>query len=179
MQIEYLECHHSCHWLDFLFFFFWFSIFSSNTSKSSDSFQSCQAEEKKSSNEERDDDDDGTDDRLENNRSPSGQGDGNDNISDDDDDDDDDDDSDSEDDQVPNLSAIEAESTSPPPERPTVLSKSETKPSFNFVRDYVASRQYSMTPTVFKSRRRADLGLVQRFKLSHKLEGHTGCVNAM
>ena len=156
-------------------FFFGFSIISSNTSKSSDSFQSCQAEEKKSSNEERDDD--STDDRLENNRSPSGQGDGNENISDDDDDDDDD--SDSEDDQVPNLAAAEAESTSPPPERPTVLSKSETKPSFNFVRDYVASRQYSMTPTVFKSRRRADLGLVQRFKLSHKLEGHTGCVNAM
>ena len=145
--------------------FFFLSISCSNASKSSDSFQSCQAEERKSSNEERDGGDTDSD-AVENNQSPSGQGDGN-YISSDENADDD-----SEGDQVPNLVAEETE-------RPAVLSKSETKPSFNFIRDYVASRQFSMTPSVFKHRRRADLGLVQRFQLSHKLEGHTGCVNAM
>ena len=144
----------------------------SNASKSSDSFQSCHTDERRVANDEgvspssgqRDSDDTSSDNDSDENAAV--------NILDSDDDSD----QSGDDDQAAHPAE---ESTTAPPERPAVLSKTETKPSFNFIRDYLACSQFSMKPIEFKSRRRSDLGFVQRFNLSHKLEGHTGCVNAM
>ena len=64
-------------------------------------------------------------------------------------------------------------------ERTEVLKKPQSKSRFNFIKDFLSHSQYSMKSTEFRRRRQGDLGLVQRFKLSHMLEGHRGCVNAM
>ena len=64
-------------------------------------------------------------------------------------------------------------------ERTEVLKKNQSKSRSNFIQDFLSHSQYTMKPTEFRKRRQGDLGLVQRFKLSHMLEGHRGCVNAM
>lgn len=64
-------------------------------------------------------------------------------------------------------------------ERPSVLDKSQSKPRYNFIQDLFLLSSNSLRPSAFRARRCADLDLVQRFELAHKLEGHQGCVNAM
>jgi len=64
-------------------------------------------------------------------------------------------------------------------ERTAVLKKPQSKSRFNFVQDFLSHSQFTMKPSEFRRRRQADLGLVQRFELSHMLDGHEGCVNAI
>ena len=64
-------------------------------------------------------------------------------------------------------------------ERTAVLKKPQSKSRFNFLQDFLSHSQFTMKPSEFRRRRQADLGLVQRFELSHMLDGHKGCVNAM
>lgn len=64
-------------------------------------------------------------------------------------------------------------------ERTAVLKKPQSKSRSNFIQDFLSHSQYTMKPAEFRKRRQGDLGLVQRFKLSHMLEGHRGCVNAI
>lgn len=95
-----------------------------------------------------------------------------------DDDDDEDEEEEEEDDELVALRA-RREETQKPVERPIVLSKPSSKPRYNFIQEYISLRQNTLLPQTFRSRRCGDLDLVQRFELAQKLEGHTGCVNAI
>ena len=102
-------------------------------------------------------------------------------INDDDseDDNDDNDDDDDEEDISVGVRARTKRESSKTIERPSVLDKSQSKPRYNFIQDLFSLSSNSLRPSAFRARRCADLDLVQRFELAHKLEGHQGCVNAM
>ena len=100
-------------------------------------------------------------------------------INDDDSEDDNDENGDDEEEISVGVRARTKRESSKTIERPSVLDKSQSKPRYNFIQDLFSLSSNSLRPSAFRARRCADLDLVQRFELAHKLEGHQGCVNAM